>query len=445
MSRRKVHVVSLGCPKARVDTEVMIGLMGEAGYDLTDDAEDADALVVNTCSFLKSAVDESVDHILELAQVKAAGGQKLVVTGCLPSRYGQELVKELPEVDTFLGTSDIHRIGEALQGSLPERSYIQMGRSHLYDGIDDGRITTTRGASAFLKLAEGCNRTCTFCIIPSIRGKQRSRPIDTVVTEARRLAGHGIRELVLVAQDLTSYGTDFRNKRALVELLDELEGVDGIDWIRLMYAYPWNFTDELLERIDSSSKVLRYVDMPLQHINARILKDMRRNIQRDAQRRLLSRLREVEGMVIRTTFIAGFPGETDAEFEELLDWVGEVRFDRVGVFPYSEEPGTPAGARTDQVPVAVREERAARIMERQQEIHYDKMAGLLGEELEVLVDGTSDEHEWVLEGRYYGQAPEIDGTVLLSIEDPSLEVAPGDLVKARVTAHADYDLVASVG
>lgn len=445
MEPRKVHVVSLGCPKARVDTEVMLGLAKQGGWVLTDDPSQADALVVNTCSFLQSAVKESVDTILELGQHKAARpGTKLVVTGCLPSRYGAELVDELPEVDTFLGTSDLHRIGEALGGTLPDRSYIQHGYSHLYEGIDESRITTTRGATAFLKLAEGCNRTCTFCIIPAIRGKQRSRPIPVVVEEAKRLAAAGIQELVLVAQDLTSYGTDLGDRRSLVLLLRELEQVD-VRWIRLMYAYPWNFTDELLELVRTSEKVVRYIDMPLQHVNERVLTDMRRSVQRDAQRRLIGRLREIDGMVLRTTFIAGFPGETDAEFRELVDWAREVEFDRVGVFAYSQEPGTPAGERKDQVPKKVREARRKELLAMQQGIHKRRIEALVGKTFDVLVDGVSEEHGWVLEGRYYGQAPDIDGTVLLSVEDPEVVVEPGRFVQATITAASEYDLVGSVG
>lgn len=446
MELRKVHVVSLGCPKNRVDTEVMVGLAKQGGWELTDDPDAADALVVNTCSFLQSAVKESIDTILELAeQKKTRPGTKLIVTGCLPSRYGDELVTELAEVDTFLGTSDLHRIADALGGTLPDRSYIKQGYSHLYEGIDDTRITTTRGATAFLKLGEGCNRTCTFCIIPAIRGRQRSRPVDVVVAEARRLAGLGIRELVLVAQDLTSYGTDLGDKRSLVTLLRQLEEIDGIGWIRLMYAYPWNFTDELLELIRGSEKVVRYVDMPLQHVSERILTDMRRNIQRDAQKRLLGRLREIDGMVLRTTFITGFPGETDAEFQELVDWTREIAFDRVGVFAYSQEPGTPAGERKDQVPKRVREARRKELLAAQQQIHQQKMAAMVGRELDVLVDGTSEEHDWVLEGRYYGQAPDIDGTVVLSVEDPDAIVLPGRFVRATITAASEYDLVGTVG
>ncbi|HMV66890.1 MAG TPA: 30S ribosomal protein S12 methylthiotransferase RimO [Myxococcota bacterium] len=445
MEPRKVHVVSLGCPKARVDTEVMLGLAKQGGWVLTDDPAEADALVVNTCSFLESAVKESVDTILELGQHKAARpGTRLVVTGCLPSRYGAELVDELPEVDTFLGTSDIHRIGEALGGELPDRAYIRQGYSHLYEGIDDARVTTTRGATAFLKLAEGCNRTCTFCVIPAIRGRQRSRPIEAVVEEARRLAGAGIQELVLVAQDLTSYGTDLGDRRSLVRLLRELEQVD-VRWVRLMYAYPWNFTDELLDLVASSDKVVRYVDMPLQHVNARVLADMRRNIQRDAQRRLIARLREIDGMVLRTTFITGFPGETDAEFRELVDWVEEVQFDRVGVFAYSQEAGTPAGDREDQVPKRVREARRKELLGVQQGIHRARLASLVGRTFDVLVDGPSEEHGWVLEGRYYGQAPDIDGVVALSVEDPDAVVEPGRFVRATITAASEYDLVGTVG
>jgi ribosomal protein S12 methylthiotransferase len=446
MEPRKVHVVSLGCPKARVDTEVMVALMDKGGYVLTEDPAEADAVVVNTCSFLQSAVKESIDTVLEMARFKDGHpGRKLVVTGCLPSRYGEELVKELPEVDVFLGTSDLHRITDAVNGVLPERSYIRQGYSHLYEDLEGERTVTTRGATAFLKLGEGCNRTCTFCIIPAIRGRQRSRPIPVVVEEAKRLAEQGIREVVLVAQDLTSYGTDLGDRGSLVKLLRELEGIDGVAWIRLMYAYPWNFTDELLDLIRGSEKVLRYVDMPLQHVSERILTDMRRSVQRDAQMRLLARLREIDGMVLRTTFITGFPGETDEEFAELVNWTKEIQFDRLGVFAYSQEPGTPAGERKDQVPRRVREARRRELLEVQQGIHKAKMAALVGKRFEVLVDGPSEEHGWVMEGRYYGQAPDIDGTVALSIEDPDVVVEPGRFVTATITAHAEYDLVGTVG
>lgn len=442
---KTVHVVSLGCPKARVDTEVMIGRMRAAGYELTPFPELADAIVVNTCSFLQSAIDESIDTILEMADHKTDGPCKnLIVTGCLPSRYGTDLADELPEVDTFLGTSDLFRIGDALGRTLPDRAYIREG-SYLYENEPGaGRFQTTRGASAYLKIAEGCNRTCTFCIIPNIRGKQRSRPIDTVVEESRLLAAQGIKELVLVAQDLTSYGVDLGDKRSLVQLLKKLEAVPGVEWIRMMYAYPWNFTDELLDVLRDSEKVVRYVDMPLQHISARILKDMRRNVQRDKQAELIARLRDIDGMVLRTTLITGFPGETDAEFQELVDWIEEVEFDRLGVFAYSEEPGTPAATREDQVEVAVREQRRDHIMAVQQAIHARKMDAMIGRRLKVLVDGPSDEHPLVLEGRYYGQAPEIDGNVYLSFDDGGSLAMPGDMVEITVEQAAEYDLLGVV-
>jgi ribosomal protein S12 methylthiotransferase len=444
MSAKKVHVVSLGCPKARVDTEVMVGLAKARGWELVGSPEESDAIVVNTCSFLQSAIDESIETIEDMAEHRAHG-KRLVVTGCLPSRFGPDVAAQLPEADVVLGSSDLHRIADALDGALPERAYITAGASHLYEGIDDDRLVTTRGASAYLKLAEGCNRTCTFCIIPSIRGKQRSRPIGVVVEEAKRLVDLGMQELVLVAQDLTSYGTDLGDKRSLVRLIDELERIDGLSWVRLMYAYPWNFTDELLDRLRGGSKLVRYVDMPLQHISETVLRDMRRNISRDQQAKLLGRLREIPGMVLRTTFISGFPGETEADHAALADWIREVRFDRVGVFAYSQEPGTPAGDREDQVPEEVREARRDDLLEIQQDIHREKMAAMIGHDVDVLVDGESEAYDGLIEGRYYGQAPDIDGVVILSIRDPDLDLRPGQFVKAHVTAHDDYDLVGTVG
>lgn len=445
MSSRKVHVVSLGCPKATVDTEVMVGLLRDKGWELTPDAEGVDAYLVNTCSFLQSSTQESIDTILELAQHKAIDpARKLIVAGCLPSRYGTELADEMPEVDTFLGTSDIHRVADAIAGQLPDRAYIRHGYSHLYEDTATARTPITRGATAFLKLAEGCNRTCTFCIIPQIRGKQRSRPIPDVVAEARRLADSGVKEVILIAQDLTSYGTDLGDRRSLVRLIDELEAIDGLAWIRLMYAYPWNIGDELLDRFRAGGKLLRYLDMPLQHISDRILKDMRRSVLRDQQRRLLARLRDIDGMVLRTTFIAGFPGETEAEHQELCDWIQEVRFDRLGVFAYSEEPGTDAAARPDQVPEAIREARRDALLALQQPIHAAHMQALVGTTQPVIVDGPSEAHPWILAGRTPGQAPEIDGEVLLDLEDAPTEVEPGQLIHVEITQAADYDLAGRV-
>ena len=440
---RRVHVVSLGCPKNRVDSEIMIGLMQGEGYEIVSEPEDADVLVVNTCAFIESAKEESVDTILEMARHKAEGeGRRLVVTGCMAQRYGQELKELIPEVDTFLGTNEFQRINGAVRGDLPERSYITEG-SYLYKA-SDARAMTTHAGTAYLKIAEGCNRTCSFCIIPKIRGKQASRPIEDVLREAQQLAQAGVKEAVLIAQDLTSYGTDLGDKRSLLRLLQGLEEIDGLPWVRMLYMYPWNFTDELLDFMTQSKKVLPYVDMPLQHIADPILKAMRRNVRRDRQETLISKLRQIPGLILRTTFITGFPGETDADFQALYDWVKEVEFDKVGVFPYSVEENTDAGEMEGQVEEHVRLERRDALMELQQEISARKASAMIGQTLQVLVDGVSEEHDYVYQGRWYGQAPDIDGVVYLSYEDGAQPARPGDFVHVEVTDASDYDLVGEV-
>lgn len=442
---KRVHVVSLGCPKNRVDSEIMIGLMQGEGYEMVADPEEADLIVVNTCAFIDSAKEESIDTILEMAQFKRdAGGQaeRLVVTGCMAQRYGEELKVEMPEVDTFLGTNEFRRINEALRGELPQRTYISQG-SYLY-GSGDNRPNTVRGGTSYVKIAEGYNRTCSFCIIPKIRGKQVSRPIDDVVSEARFLGQAGVKELVLIAQDLTSYGVDLGDRRSLEKLLVELDKVQGVEWLRMLYMYPWNFTDELLALLTADNKILPYVDMPLQHISAPILKAMRRNIQRDRQMELIGRLREVPGLVLRTTFITGFPGETDEDFQQLYDWVREVEFDRVGVFTYSIEEDTLAGEMGEQVEEHVKEERRDALMALQQEISERKNQAWVGKRLKVLVDGVSEEHEYVMEGRHYGQAPDIDGVTFLSFDDGGEPAVPGQFVEVEIEAATAYDLVGVV-
>jgi len=439
----RVHVISLGCPKARVDSELMAGLVQGDGAELTDDPGEADAIVVNTCAFLESATQESIDTILEMAEHKRSGScQKLVVTGCIVQRYGEELLEELPEVDAFLGTNELTRIAQAVNDDLPERAYFSQG-SHLY-AAGDPRYPITLGGSTYLKIAEGCNRTCSFCIIPDIRGKQVSRPVPDLLREAQMLVGMGIKEIVLVAQDLTSYGVDLDMRDGLVRLLRGLEEIDDLAWTRLMYCYPWNFTDELVELIRSAERIVPYVDMPLQHISQRVLKSMRRNVQRDAQKRVISKLRDIDGMVLRTTLITGYPGETDAEFQELYDWVEEVEFDRMGVFPFSVEAGTLAAQLPDQIDDAVKNERRDALMALQQSIAERRNRALIGQTLDVLVDGPSAEHEFVLEGRHPGQAPEIDGCVYLNFADDSPMVAPGQIVRAVVDDAGPYDLVATV-
>jgi ribosomal protein S12 methylthiotransferase len=440
---KKVHLVSLGCPKNRVDSELMAGIIGDHGVLLTDDPEMADAIIVNTCAFLETATQESIDTILEMAELKRSGQcRQLIVTGCMVQRYGAEISAEMPEVDFFLGTNEFTRIADALDSTLPQRTYLSEG-SHLYEA-GAPRLPITRGASTYLKIAEGCNRTCSFCIIPAIRGRQVSRTVDDLVAEAKLLVNLGIREINLIAQDLTSYGVDIGHRDGLEELLLQMSEIDGLRWIRLMYCYPWNFTDRLVDILREKDRVVPYVDMPLQHINDRILKSMRRNIKRDAQRRLIEKLRSIDGMVLRTTLISGYPGETDQEFQELSDWVEEVEFDRLGVFPFSIEPGTLAAELPDQVPDEVKQARRDHLMAMQQSISRRRNEALIGRRLSVLVDGPSDQHDYVLEGRHYGQAPEIDGVVFLSFEDDALLAMPGEFVEVEIEATAEYDLVGRV-
>lgn len=445
---KRVHMISLGCPKNRVDSEVMVGLIQQdQDFEMVADADQADIVVVNTCGFIENAKKESIDTILEMVNLKESGLlEKVVVTGCLSQRYAGDLENELPEVDAFLGTKTFTEINRALRGELDTRSYIQPG-SFLMSN-ESARTNTIRGGTAYLKIAEGCSRNCSFCIIPSIRGKQVSRTIDDVVAEARRLGQSGVKEIVLVAQDMTSYGIDLdpkNNRNYLEQLLVRLdaEAVE-IDWIRLLYMYPWNFTDALVEIFASSERILPYVDMPLQHINPRILKSMRRNIQRDKQLRLIDKLRAIPDLVLRTTFITGYPGETDEEFQELYDWIKHVEFDRVGVFTYSPEEGTHAATMPDDVPEETKHARRNALMELQQEISLKKNQAWVGTTTEVIVDGISEEHKLVFEGRHYGQAPDIDGVVYLSFDYGGNMPTPGDIVEVEIQDATEYDLVGVV-
>ncbi len=440
---RRVHVVSLGCPKNRVDSELMLGLMRGEGYRVVDDPATADVLVVNTCAFIESAKEESIDTILTMADFKDTGtAERLVVTGCMAQRYADELADEMPEVDYFLGTNEFKRINGALAGTLPDRKYVSYG-SALYTA-DEDRVNTIRGGSTYLKIAEGCSRTCTFCIIPKIRGAQESRRPDDLVAEARMLGAAGVKELSLIAQDLTSYGVDLGLRGGLEDLLVRLDEVEGIEWIRLHYAYPWNFTERLLGIIEDSGKVLPYVDMPLQHVSDHLLKAMRRNVRRDAQRELIARLRNVPDMVLRTVFITGFPGETEDDFAELCDWVRDVEFDRVGVFAFSREENTDAFDLPDQVPAELAEERRDVLMEIQRDISRAKNEALIGRTMRVLVDGPSDEHDFVLEGRHYGQALDIDGVTFLSFEDGAAPTTPGNFVDVAIEDATEYDVLGVV-
>jgi ribosomal protein S12 methylthiotransferase len=427
--KARVHFRSLGCPKNQLDSEVMLGSLALAGYAIAEQLDDADVAVVNTCSFIESAREESVEAILEVADRRQAGRLRgLVVTGCLPQRYGAELAKELPEVDAFVGTGRFQDIAAILDDALAGRSrgvYVEAGRTHLYDERDP-RLPIGPRHTAYVKIAEGCNRPCAFCAIPGIRGRFQSRRLESVVAEARQLAAAGARELNLVAQDSTAWGHDLPGRPTLAALLRALDEVEGVDWIRLLYVYPTAVTDELIEALAGGRRVLPYVDVPLQHASDAMLRAMKRGATAAKQRELIARLRAgIPGLTLRTTFIVGFPGETDADFEELCEFVRQARFDRVGVFRYSDEEGTAAAAYPDKVARAVARTRHRRLMAIQRAVMAEKLGALVGSEATVLVDEAGAR---IARGRLASQAPEIDGAVLLRGETKT-----GELVRARIT------------
>jgi len=435
----KVHLLSLGCPKNLADSELMLGALTRAGFEITTDPDDAQVLVVNTCAFIEAAKKESIDAILEATTIKKrAAGRRLVVAGCLSQRYAAELREELPEVDIFVGTGNFLELPELLRRTeRPElRPIPYSGAAHILPSADAPRITTGDFFTSYLKISEGCNHKCAFCIIPKIRGPHESRLPAEVVAEARTLAAQGVRELNLIAQDLTAYGRDVNPPTSLAALLKMLAEVDGVRWIRLLYCYPNFVTDELLDTIASLDTVVKYIDMPLQHADDEMLRAMRRERSGAALRKILERIRRrVPGVALRTSFIVGFPGETDAAFARLLDFVREEQFDRVGVFTYSREENTAAYDMPGQVPERVKRARRAALMETQAEISLRKNRGLLGRELEVLVEGPLPGRATRLRGRTSGQAPEIDGMVILKGE-----AQPGEFVRARIDRALSYDL-----
>lgn len=445
-SPRTIHFVSLGCPKNRVDSEVMLGVARDAGFEHVAEASDAEVIVVNTCGFIGEAKKESIDAIFEMARHKEEGRcQRLVVSGCLSQRHPEEMAREMPEVDHFMGSSDMLKLGAVLRGGA-ERMLVGNPAEWLVRASDP-RTVSTPGGSAYLKIAEGCNRTCSFCVIPSLRGKQRSRPIADVVDEARRLVDAGVRELCLVSQDTVSYGRDLAERPRLAELVRQVADVPGVAWVRLFYLYPETLDDELVELLAEHPRIVRYVDMPLQHAADGMLRRMRRGHGGTRLRRVVERLRSrIEGLTFRTAFIVGHPGETDAEFEELCEFVRWAQFERVGVFRYSDEDSSKSETLPDKVPPRVAAARHRKLMSLQRRIAHQKNAALVGKELEVLVEGASDEHEYVLMGRHAGQAPGIDGQVYLSV-DPAADgdpPRPGQLVRVEVTQASDYDLVGEV-
>jgi len=431
-----VHFHSLGCPKNLLDTEVMLGTLASAGYALAERLEDADVAVVNTCAFIESAREESVKAILDVAELRESGRLRaLVVSGCLPQRYGGALAKELPEVDAFVGTGAFPEIARVLDAALAGRGrgvYVEAGRTHLYDETSP-RILTGPGHSAYVKIAEGCDRVCTFCAIPGIRGRFQSRRLDSLLAEAQTLASAGVREINLVAQDSTSWGKDLTpvagaGRPRLPELLRALDGVDGLDWIRLLYVYPSAVTDALIDAFASAKRVLPYVDVPLQHASDRVLERMKRGTSASLQRRLVARLRErIPNLTLRTTFIVGFPGESEDDFQRLLAFVAESRFERVGIFRYSDEEGTGAFELDAKVPRSVARERYRRLAALQAGIQAERLLASVGSEASVLVDAAIGSGR--ARGRLSSQAPEIDGVVFL--RGAGLRV--GELVRARIT------------
>jgi ribosomal protein S12 methylthiotransferase len=475
----KIGFLSLGCPKNLVDGEVMLGIAQQAGHEITTDATGADVLIVNTCAFIDSAKQESVDAILEMAGHKRDGKcSRLVVTGCLAERYRDELKKEIPEIDAVLGTGEVDQILGAIgagpgsgtrgpgsdavdTGAVPLKFYpvapgskrrdpdpgsrtpaaVQLP-TYLYDA-DTPRLLTTPRHFAYVKVGEGCDYTCAFCIIPTLRGSYRSRTPDSIVREARALAARGVRELLLISQDTTFYGIDRGERGALARLLRELNAIEGLRWIRLLYLYPTTITDDVLDAMAECEKVCRYIDLPLQHASAAVLKRMRRPGNRRTYDSLLDRIRRrVPDVTLRTTLIVGFPGETNADFADLEGFVDDTRFDHVGVFTYSHEEGTRAFDLPDDVPTAVKRRRRNTLMAKQKRIVTKAQKARIGSIVDVLVDGPSAEHELVLQGRLEGQAPEIDPIVVLTDVNPET-CRPGDLIRARITGANGYDLVAA--
>jgi len=437
---RRVHFVSLGCPKNLVDGEVMQGLLVRDGHRLVLDPAQADVLVVNTCSFIDEAKEESIDAILDLARFKRPGGARsLIVTGCLAERYGETLRESLPEVDVFVGTGDFMKLAELLDGRPVRPTYV--GAQHVLPPPEATRVQLTPFYTSFLKIAEGCNRTCSFCIIPRIRGRQESRAVASLVEEAKRLAENGVKELNLIAQDLTNYGHDRDDGATLDRLLDALLEVEGIEWFRLLYMYPQHVTDGLLRTIARERRICSYLDMPLQHASERMLRAMRRGREGAAQRlrELVARIREaIPDVVLRSSFIAGFPGESEADFEELVRFLEETQFDRVGVFRYSQEENTAAARLSDQLSEELKEARRRRLMGVQAAISRAKNSRLVGKTLPLLVCGENDAgRRW---GRTPGQAPEIDGVTWLARSAPSRSPAVGEIVPVQIRRAGTYDI-----
>lgn len=436
----KAGFVSLGCAKNLVDTEVMLGLLAERGISLTSNPSEADILIVNTCAFIKSAKEESITTILNMAEYKSEGKcRSLVVAGCLGQRYGQGLLEEMPEVDAVVGTGAWHRILEAVDETLAGRRALFVGDAQTIYGDDTPRIVTTPAYSAFVKVADGCDNRCSYCVIPLVRGAFRSRPIESIVREAQRLADSGVKEINLIAQDTTNYGSDLYGAPSLPKLLRELVGIEKLRWIRILYCYPKHFSDELIELIATEPKICKYVDLPLQHADDGVLKAMNRKDTKEEVEALLAKIRaRIPGVAIRTTFIVGFPGETDAQYQTLRDFVEAQRFDKVGVFTYSHEEDTPAYQLPGQIEDEVKQARYHDLMSLQCRISEEINQSLEGKRFDVLIEGRDTEQENVAYGRSQREAPEVDGQVYVEGDADS---QAGDFVRVEMVQGFTYDIL----
>ncbi len=438
----KLLFVSLGCDKNLVDSEYMLGMLAAAGYQMTDDEQEAEVVVVNSCCFINDAKEESINTILQMAELKKTAKLKaLLVTGCLAQRYKDEILSEIPEVDAILGTNSYEDIVHAVEEALGGHHYKNLGTLSGLPKLTTKRSLTTGGHFAYLKIAEGCNKHCTYCVIPSIRGAYRSVPMEELLNTARMLVEQGVKELILVAQETTLYGIDLYGEKSLHRLLDELNQIKGLYWIRILYCYPEEIDDNLIAAIRRNQKVCHYLDLPIQHANSDILKRMGRRTNKEDLIRIVTKLRsEIPDITLRTTLICGFPGENEEQHEELMQFVNDMEFDRLGAFTYSPEEGTPAAEMEHQVPQELKEEWRDAVMELEQEVIFDKNELMTGRELYAIIEGrVADENAYV--GRTYRDAPDVDGYVFINT---SQELMTGDFVKVRITGAYEYDLIGEI-
>ena len=442
MENMKLLFISLGCDKNLVDSEFMIGMLTNKGIMMCDDETEADIIIINSCCFINDAKEESINTILEMAEYKKNGNCKaLIVTGCLSQRYQDEIMKEIPEVDAILGTNSYDSICEAVEEALVKHSYKNVNTLEGLPKLDTKRVVTTGGHYAYLKIAEGCNKNCTYCIIPSIRGRYRSVPMEDLIAQAKELAENGVKELILVAQETTLYGIDLYGKKSLHLLLDELNKISGLFWIRIMYCYPEEIYEELIDAIIRNKKVCHYLDMPIQHCNDEILRKMARRTNRKELEERIAYLRErIPDITLRTTLICGFPGETAEMHEELMQFINDMEFDRLGAFAYSPEEGTPAATFDNQVDEELKLDWQADVMELQEEVIFDKNETLIGMETYAFIEGkVADENAYI--GRTYRDAPNVDGYIFIQTQE---ELMTGDIVKVKVTGAYEYDLIGEI-